>query len=93
VAERDPTQRPNLPAGTQVVTLADVQGADGRRHPRGSVAVVVRSPDEQARGCRVRFLDGQEVEVHAQELDLVTHDLKKFIGLMLKKNGYVLEQL
>jgi predicted nucleotidyltransferase len=27
------------------------------------------------------------------EMDLVTHDLKKFIELMLKKNGYVLEQL
>ena len=27
------------------------------------------------------------------ELDLVTHDIKKFIGLMLRKNGYVLEQL
>jgi predicted nucleotidyltransferase len=27
------------------------------------------------------------------ELDLVTHDVKKFLGLMLRKNGYVLEQL
>jgi uncharacterized protein len=27
------------------------------------------------------------------EIDLVTHDLKKFIGMMLKRNGYVLEQL
>ena len=27
------------------------------------------------------------------ELDLVTHDAWKFFGLMLKKNGYVLEQL
>ena len=27
------------------------------------------------------------------EIDLVTHDVKKFFGLMLKKNGYVLEQL
>ncbi len=27
------------------------------------------------------------------ELDLVTHDVKKFFGLMLKRNGYVLEQL
>jgi predicted nucleotidyltransferase len=27
------------------------------------------------------------------EMDLVTHDAKKFFGLMLKKNGYVLEQL
>jgi predicted nucleotidyltransferase len=27
------------------------------------------------------------------EIDLVTHDVKKFFGLLLKKNGYVLEQL
>ena len=27
------------------------------------------------------------------EVDLVTHDVKKFFGLILKKNGYVLEQL
>lgn len=27
------------------------------------------------------------------ELDLVTHEAKKFLGLMLKRNGYVLEQL
>jgi predicted nucleotidyltransferase len=27
------------------------------------------------------------------EIDLVTHDVAKFFGLLLKKNGYVLEQL
>ncbi len=27
------------------------------------------------------------------ELDLVTHDARKFMGLLLKRNGYVLEQL
>ena len=27
------------------------------------------------------------------EFDLVTHDVEKFFGLMLKRNGYVLEQL
>ena len=27
------------------------------------------------------------------ELDLVTHDIKKFFGLLLKRNGYVLEQI
>ncbi|MCL1475218.1 DNA polymerase beta superfamily protein [Argonema antarcticum] len=27
------------------------------------------------------------------EIDLVTHDIKKFFSLLLKKNGYVLEQL
>jgi predicted nucleotidyltransferase len=35
---------------------------------------------------RSSILDGLEI-------DLVTHDAKKFFGLMLKKNGYVLEQL
>ena len=46
----------------------------------------------------VGLSDGQEtVEksgIHdGLEIDLVTHDAKKFFGLMLKKNGYVLEQL
>ncbi len=27
------------------------------------------------------------------ELDLVTHDVAKFFGLLLQRNGYVLEQL
>ena len=31
--------------------------------------------------------------VDGLELDLVTHDVHKFMGLMLKPNGYVLEQL
>jgi predicted nucleotidyltransferase len=30
---------------------------------------------------------------NGKELDLVTHDVKKFFELMLKKNGYVLEQI
>lgn len=30
---------------------------------------------------------------HPVELDLVTHDVLKFFGLLLKRNGYVLEQL
>lgn len=32
-------------------------------------------------------------EEEGLEMDLVTHDVRKFIKLMLKKNGYVLEQL
>src|ERR1043165_6054094 len=27
------------------------------------------------------------------EMDLVTHDVRKFVRLMLRRNGYVLEQL
>jgi uncharacterized protein len=49
-------------------------------------------------GELVGLRTGQEtIEISEQrpelELDLVTHELKKFMGLMLKRNGYVLEQL
>ena len=32
-------------------------------------------------------------EGDALEMDIVSHDVRKFFGLLLKKNGYVLEQL
>jgi predicted nucleotidyltransferase len=65
------------------------------------------SPDSDydLRGCHVLPLDevigldpGREtVETssveESLELDLVSHDAKKFFGLLLKKNGYVLEQV
>lgn len=36
----------------------------------------------------------EKEEIHdGLEIDLVTHDAKKFFHLMLKKNGYVLEQI
>jgi predicted nucleotidyltransferase len=46
----------------------------------------------------VRLRPGRETVEHATcrdgvEIDLVTHDARKFFGLLLKKNGYVLEQL
>ncbi|MFD5784893.1 DNA polymerase beta superfamily protein [Streptomyces sp. NPDC126933] len=44
----------------------------------------LREPDE----TRSRMWDRDGVE-----MDLVTHDLRKFVGLMLRRNGYVLEQL
>lgn len=65
------------------------------------------SPDSDydLRGCHVlpvREVVGldpgrETIELEAKdagfELDLVTHDAKKFFGLLLKKNGYVLEQV
>jgi uncharacterized protein len=65
------------------------------------------SPDSDydLRGCHVlpvREVVGldvgrETVETSAKdgdfELDLVTHDAKTFFGLLLRKNGYVLEQL
>jgi predicted nucleotidyltransferase len=35
----------------------------------------------------------KELDEEDIELDLVTHDVRKFFGLLLKRNGYVLEQL
>lgn len=46
--------------------------------------VGLREPEE----TRTRIWDRDGVE-----MDLVTHDLRKFVRLMLKPNGYVLEQL
>jgi predicted nucleotidyltransferase len=65
------------------------------------------SPDSDydLRGCHVlpvREVVGldagrETIETSANEggfeLDLVTHDARKFFGLLLKKNGYVLEQV
>jgi predicted nucleotidyltransferase len=44
----------------------------------------LREPEETRSRAWVRF---------GVELDLVTHDLRKFVRLMLRRNGYVLEQL
>jgi uncharacterized protein len=41
-------------------------------------------PDETVEDSRV---------IEGLEMDIVSHDVKKFFGLLLKKNGYVLEQL
>ncbi|MGW3267653.1 nucleotidyltransferase domain-containing protein [Streptomyces sp. NPDC001056] len=46
--------------------------------------VGLREPEETRSKTWVR---------HGAELDLVTHDLRKFVRLMLRRNGYVLEQL
>jgi predicted nucleotidyltransferase len=65
------------------------------------------SPDSDydLRGCHVlpvREVVGLDVgretiessrDEDGLELDLVTHDARKFFGLLLKKNGYVLEQV
>lgn len=54
---------PNLifSVGTQVVTLIEVLGKNGKiLHPRGSVGVVMRSPADLQHPYRVRFADGTE---------------------------------
>src|SRR6266498_3208852 len=35
----------------------------------------------------------QSQDIEGLEMDIVSHDVRKFFSLLLKKNGYVLEQL
>ncbi len=51
-------------------------------------------PLHEVLGLTTRHETVEKSGIHSGlEIDLVTHDVKKFFGLMLKKNGYVLEQL
>lgn len=51
-------------------------------------------PLENIIGLEVRGETVQDSRVIERlEMDIVTHDVRKFFGLLLKKNGYVLEQL
>ncbi|MGW3914270.1 nucleotidyltransferase domain-containing protein [Streptomyces sp. NPDC005070] len=54
-------------------------------HLLPTAALVGLGEPEETRS-RMWFRDGTE-------MDLVTHDLRKFVRLMLRRNGYVLEQL
>ncbi|MHB0955011.1 MAG: nucleotidyltransferase domain-containing protein [Pirellulaceae bacterium] len=51
-------------------------------------------PLEEIVGLKTNHETVERSGIHdGLEIDLVTHDVKKFFGLMLKKDGYVLEQL
>ncbi len=51
-------------------------------------------PLKQVLGLTVHDETIERSGIHDEiEVDLVTHDAKKFFGLLLKKNGYVLEQV
>jgi hypothetical protein len=65
---------PNLiySVGTQVVSLKQVQGTNGRAvHPAGAVGVVVRSPADRSHNYRIRFADGFEAQLHHDQLMLL----------------------
>ena len=55
--------------GTQIVSLVEVC-AQGTRtlHPRGAVAVIVKSPADVSHSYRVRFLDGYEAALKPGEV-------------------------
>lgn len=67
--------------GTQVVTLKDIAGPHGRTlHPRGSVGVVVKSPESLNQPYRVRFPDGVEDVLAPGELTLLAKFKEGQIG-------------
>ena len=63
-----------LSVGTQVVSLVEVKGPDGKpAHPRGAVGVVVQSPADYWHRYRVRFPDGFEAALGRQDLSILSH--------------------
>jgi len=51
-------------------------------------------PLEKVVGLEIRDETVEDSRViEGLEMDIVSHDVRKFFGLLLKKNGYVLEQL
>jgi predicted nucleotidyltransferase len=75
--------KPNLifAAGTQVVTLKDVVGQNGRMlHPRGAVGVVVKAPGDLDHSYRIRFPDGIEEAIKSSELTTLAKFKEGTIG-------------
>jgi uncharacterized protein len=63
-----------LPIGTQVVSLVDVRGTDGKPvHPRGAVGVVIQAPADYWHSYRVRFPDGFKTSFERVELSILSH--------------------
>ena len=68
----DPNPHLILSVGSQVVTLAEARGDDGRAlHGRGTVGVIVQAPTDYWHSYRVRFADGLECGFRRQELALL----------------------
>ncbi|GAA4226018.1 hypothetical protein FHR32_008812 [Streptosporangium album] len=94
-----PTWLPEIPAEQACPpAFVTVSGAHLYGFPSADSDVDLRGvhvlPLEQVAGLRT----GEETVTrswirHGVEVDLVTHDLAKFCRLLLRRNGYVLEQL
>lgn len=62
------------PVGTMVILTTRYEPTDGGHpRPRGACGVIVAAPQEPAGSYRVRFPDGGEFGVLAQDLDVLKH--------------------
>ena len=76
---RDETVEQEMIVEEDVASRAEAR-TEFESAPAGDLRRESRRPDSIGGGRRL-------------EMDIVSHDVKKFFGLLLKKNGYVLEQL
>jgi len=61
-----------VPAGTQIVLRTDiVVGASQTEYPRGSVAEIVRPPDDGGHSYRAKVTDGAEFSVRRHEFSIL----------------------
>ena len=96
--EIDPRLHRSVAAQPYPLRFATISGAHLYGFPSADSDFDLRGahilPIEKVAGLKVldetvedsRVIDGLE-------MDIVSHDVRKFFGLLLKKNGYVLEQL
>ena len=94
----DPRLRRIVDAQPYPLLFATISGAHLYGFPSPDSDVDLRGshvlPIERVVGLETRdetIEDSRVIE--GLEMDIVSHDVRKFFGLMLKKNGYVLEQL
>ena len=58
-----------IPVGTQIVTAVEIKGPAGETvYPRGAVGEIIKAPVDNTHAYRVRFLDGEEANLHRQEI-------------------------
>lgn len=88
IVERQPY--PLLFATLSGAHLYGFDSPDSDYDLRGAHVLPLKAVVGLKSGPETREISSQEDSL---ELDLVTHDIKKFFGLLLKRNGYVLEQL
>ena len=96
--EKDPRLRRIVDAQPYPLVFATISGAHlyGFPSPDSDVdwrgAHNVALPDLLGLTVKNETLENSRV-IEGLEMDIVSHDIRKFMGLLLKKNGYVLEQL
>jgi predicted nucleotidyltransferase len=64
----------NIFAGTQVVSLVEIRGANNSLvHPRGAVGVVTRTPTGNQSRFLIRFPDGFEASLEPDQMEVLKH--------------------